>query len=272
MVFTHLRQHPRGPTGPDKTPPQPSPIQGREFGSHPLRGQIAGRPESAAWTPPPGGGRLGGGSLGPRLPSVSALQPHPNPPLSRGGSSVRTRFAVRSPADRRVPPGRLPPEGGGWEGGVSALASPAFPRFNPTPTLPYPGEGVRFAPASRSDRRPTGECRLDASPRRGEVGRGGVSALASPAFPRFNPTPTLPYPGEGVRFAPASRSDRRPTGECRLDASPRRGEVGRGESALASLQRFQAFAPPQPSGEGIRVASTAFVASLLAMATGRRDV
>ena len=52
--------------------------------------------------PPPGGGRLGGGRGVSAIPCLCARQPHPNPPLSRGGSPDGTLRRKSVPHKRRL--------------------------------------------------------------------------------------------------------------------------------------------------------------------------
>ena len=179
-------------------------------------------------TPVPFMGEVG--SSGARTLCILKLLPLPSPPLARGGSS---RGVHRL---RRFTPGN----GDGEARRLKPIA--------------LPGEGVPVAPASRSERRPTGGCHPDSSPIHG----GGweqrrphplrFQALAPPQpspcqgrefarrphrLRRFTPRngdgearhlKPIALPGEGVWFAPASRSERRPTGGCHPDSSPSHGE------------------------------------------------
>ena len=101
-------------------------------------------------------------------------------------------------------------------------------------TVALPGEGAPAAPANRTP-----------PPFMGEVGRGQKRHSKPFHSSALAPPPALPLPGEGVWFAPASRSERRPTGGCRPDSSPSHG--GGWEGAKAALETVPFFRPcPTP--------------------------
>ena len=125
----------------------------------------------------------------------------------------------QKPTARRVPPGLPPPAGGGWGVGnqmtevrsqksetqqegaapcVTLLSSDLClltSGFHPGP--PLKGEGVRFAPASRSERRPSGGCRPDSPPFMGEESGTMAPHDQKPTARRV--PPGLPPPAGGGR-------------------------------------------------------------------------
>jgi hypothetical protein len=94
----------------------------------------------------------------PNLPHEWGRSPGTRHRKAANATQKRISYDVRLMRSGSVGAGRLlPPSGGGREGGglVFATAVPAPPTphvsdINPTPALPYPGEGVRAAPSART--------------------------------------------------------------------------------------------------------------------------